>query len=177
MGRTSLLRRALPLALVLAAICAFAAPQKKEPAPRFTARATDGEKFSNDSVKGKVVLLDFWTTWCPYCNEEAEIVDKLGREFADKGLIVLAINVAESKKKVKQHLERHPRTSHIVLMEDTNLAAMYQATVYPIYVVIDREGNIAGNQRGAGGERALRKLLAGAGLASKNRDEDSEDGR
>lgn len=127
----------------------------------------DGEKFSNASVKGKVVLLDFWTTWCPYCNEEAEIVDKLGRELGDKGLIVLAINVAESKKKVKLHLQRHPRTSRIVLMEDTNLAAMYQATVYPIYVVIDREGNIAGNQRGAAGEGALRRLLGRAGLASK----------
>src|SRR5438874_2495196 len=42
-------------------------------------------------------------------------------------------------------------------MEDTNLAAMYQATVYPIYVVIDRDGFIAGTQRGAGGEEALRR--------------------
>ncbi len=154
-------------------MCAFAAPQKKESAPRFTATTMDGEKFSNATVKGKVVLLDFWTTWCPYCNEEAAIVDRLGHEFADKGLIVLAINVAESKKKVKAHLERHPRTSHIVLMENTNLAAMYQATVYPIYVVIDRDGDIAGEQRGAAGEGALRRLLARAGLASKESDEDA----
>jgi thiol-disulfide isomerase/thioredoxin len=182
--------------VLLAAVCAAAAPAgtersprfaaestvrqrdprstSKEPAPRFTAKTTDGEKFSNDSVKGKVVLLDFWTSWCPYCNEEAAIVDRLDREFASKGLIVLAINVAESKKKVKAHLERHPRTSRIVLMEDTNLAAMYQATVYPIYVVIDRDGNIVGNQRGAAGEGALRRLLARAGLASKEADEDAE---
>jgi hypothetical protein len=49
-------------------------------------------------------------------------------------------------------------------MEDTNLAAMYAATSYPIYVVIDRDGNIAGTQRGAGGEEALRRLLARGGL-------------
>jgi uncharacterized membrane protein len=49
-------------------------------------------------------------------------------------------------------------------MEDTNLAAMYAATSYPIYVVIDRDGNIAGTQRGAGGEEALRRLLSRAGL-------------
>ncbi len=61
----------------------------------------------------------------------------------------------------------------IVLMEDTNLAAMYQATVYPIYVVIDRDGNIAGTQRGAGGEEALRRLLARGGIASKD-DSDSD---
>jgi len=159
--------------MALTAWCAFAGPTGKEPAPRFTAKTTGGEKFDNASIKGKVVLLDFWTTWCPYCKEEADIVDHLGHEFADKGLIVLAINVAESKKKVKQYLESHPRTSRIVLMEDTNLAAMYQANVYPIYVVIDRDGNIAGNQRGAGGEGALRKLLADAGLKSKDEEEDS----
>ena len=53
---------------------------------------------------------------------------------------------------MKKYLEQHPRDCKIVLMEDTNLAAMYQATVYPIYVVIDRDGFVAGTQRGAGGE-------------------------
>ena len=132
MTRTELLRKVLTIAVFCASAWAFAAAQTREPAPRFTARTIDGEKFSNETVKGKVVLLAFWTTWCPHCAEEADIVDRLGGEFADKGLIVLAIDVAESKKKVKEYLARHPRTTRIVLMEDTNLAAMYQATVYPI---------------------------------------------
>jgi len=166
--------RAGLVSILLATACAMGAQQKREPAPHFTATAMDGEKFTNASVKGKVVLLDFWTTWCPYCNEEAVLVDRLGKEFADKGLIVLAINVAESKKKVKKHLEEHPRTCPVVLMEDTNLAAMYQATVYPIYVVIDRDGMIAAEQRGAGGEGSLRRLLSRAGLESK--DDDNSDG-
>lgn len=161
------------MAALCAGVCAFAAAQGREQAPRFTAKTIEGEKFSNETVKGKVVLLAFWTTWCPHCAEEADIVDRLGREFADKGLIVLAIDVAESKKKVKEYLGRHPRTSRIVLMEDTNLAAMYQATVYPIYVVIDRDGKIAGEQRGAAGERSLRRLLSRGGLAPKEEDEDS----
>src|SRR5713226_9004389 len=45
----------------------------KEPAPHFNATATDGEKFSNVSIKGKVVLLEFWTTWCGFCAEEAPL--------------------------------------------------------------------------------------------------------
>jgi thiol-disulfide isomerase/thioredoxin len=137
---------------------------KPQPAPRFHAKTLDGEQFNNASIKGKVALLDFWTTWCPYCRQEEEMVDNLGREFAGKGLIVLAINVAESKKTVKKYLAQYPRTSKVVMTEDTNLAAMYQANVYPIYVVIDRDGNIAGTQRGAGGERALRRLLRRAGI-------------
>jgi hypothetical protein len=48
---------------------------------------------------------------------------------------------------------------------------MYQANVYPIYVVIDRDGNIAGEQRGAAGERALRRLLANAGIEPEEKAE------
>jgi thiol-disulfide isomerase/thioredoxin len=160
---------------MLTAWCAFAGSAGKEAAPRFIAKTTEGEKFSNDSIKGKVVLLEFWTTWCGFCAQEAGLVDKLGHELADKGLILLAINVGESKKTVKKYLDLHPRNCKIVLMEDTNLAAMYQATVYPIYVVIDRDGNIAGTQRGAGGEPALRRLIAKAGLGfADSSDDDPE---
>jgi thiol-disulfide isomerase/thioredoxin len=167
-ARTILLRGTLPCIFILAALCVFAGPKAKEPAPRFTAKTTEGEKFTNDSIKGKVVLLEFWTTWCGFCLDEAPFVDKLNHELADKGLLVLAVNVGESKKTVRKYLEQHPRTSRIILTDDTNLAAMYAATVYPIYVVIDRDGNLAGTQRGAAGEDALRQLLALAlaGLAS-----------
>ena len=59
-------------------------------------------------------------------------------------------------------------------MEDTNLAAMYQATVYPIYVLVDRDGNVARTQRGASGERGLRRFLTRAGLGSSSTDSDDE---
>jgi thiol-disulfide isomerase/thioredoxin len=173
MPRAFLLRGALSIALMLAVLCALASPKDKEAAPRFNAVTTAGEKFTNDSIKGKVTLLEFWTTWCGYCAEEAAFVDKIGHELADKGLILLAINVGESKKTVKKYLEQHPRNCKIVMMEDTNLAAMYQANVYPIYVVIDRDGFIVGTQRGAGGEDALRRLIARAGLESAD-DSDSD---
>jgi Thiol-disulfide isomerase and thioredoxins len=148
------------------AVCAFASTGAKQPAPRFNAKTLDGEKFDNQSIKGKVVLLEFWTTWCHYCAEEAPLVEKLSREFNDQGLTVLAVNVGESKKTVKKYLEQHPRTCRVVLTDDTNLAAMYAATVYPIYVVIDRDGNIAATQRGAAGEDALRNSLSLAGIGS-----------
>lgn len=138
-----------------------------EPAPRFHAKTTSGESYTNESIKGKVVLLEFWTTWCPYCKNEEALVDGIDHEFADKGLVVLAVDVAESKKKVKQYLQENPRSCRIVLTEDTNLAAMYQANSYPIYVVIDRDGNIAGEQRGAAGERGLRRLLRRAGVGAE----------
>ena len=57
-----------------------------------------------------------------------------------------------------------PRACTIVLAEDTNLAAVFAATSYPLYVLIDKDGNIAGTQSGSGGEDALRQLLKQAGL-------------
>jgi len=165
----SYLRRFLACAILTFATFTLAANKNKtEPAPRFNAKTVDGEKFDNASIKGKVVLLEFWTTWCHFCAEEAPLVEKLSQEFKDKGLTVLAVNVGESKKTVKKYLEQHPRACRIVLTEDTNLAAMYQATAYPIYVVIDRDGNIVATQRGAGGERLLRHNLFRAGIGSSD---------
>jgi thiol-disulfide isomerase/thioredoxin len=152
--------------VILALACPFSKAQSREPAPRFTAKTLDGERFTNESVKGKVVLLEFWTTWCGYCLAEAPFVEKIHQEFDSKGLIVLTVNVGESKNKVKKYLEQHPKLSHVVLMSDTNLAAMFQANVYPIYIVIDKDGNIAATQRGAAGEERLRDLLELAGLHS-----------
>jgi thiol-disulfide isomerase/thioredoxin len=126
--------------LFLAVLCFFAGSDDREPAPRFHAKTLTGEQFTNDSVKGKVVLLQFWTTWCPYCRREQSLVDDINQEFLDKGLVVLAVDVGESKKKVKKYLEENPRSCRIVLTEDTNLAAMYAANAYPIYVAIDRDG-------------------------------------
>jgi len=170
MAASTSLHVTIPCVLILASVCALASPKDKEPAPRFNATTTTGEKFNNENIKGKVVLLEFWTTWCGFCADEAAFVDKIGHDLAGKGLILLAIDVGESKKTVKKYLEQHPRNCKIVMMEDTNLAAMYQANVYPIYVVIDRDGNIAGTQRGAGGEEALRSLIARAGIESADDD-------
>lgn len=162
--------------LLLTFLCVFAlaGPNSPEPAPRFHAKTMSGENFTNETTKGKVVLFEFWTTWCPYCREEESLVDDINKEFSGKGLVLLAVDVGESKKTVQRYLKAHPRSVPIVLNEDTNLAAMYAAKSYPIYVAVDRDGNIAGIQRGAGGERALRNLLADAGLESNDKDDNTK---
>jgi len=166
---SSLTRRLWALAVVfLVALCAYGGDETGQPAPRFRAKTMTGEQFNNESVKGKVVLFEFWTTWCKYCDEEASLVDEIAKEFSGKGLIVLAVDVLEPDQRVKKYLTDHPRTVPIVLTKDTNLAAMYNAQVYPIYVVVDRDGNIAAEQRGAAGERGLRRMLRRAGLESQD---------
>ena len=145
----------------------LAAQDARERAPNFWAKTLDGDRYTNETVKGKVVLVQFWTTWCPYCRRDQTAVENITDEFKDKGLIVLGVDVGEPKKKVKKYLEDSPRSCKIVLMEDTNLAALFATRSYPVYVLIDREGSLAGRQNGAGGEDALRGLLAKAGMVAE----------
>lgn len=157
--RTALLAAAAPIGCG-----ALAAIGRREPAPKFRAKTLDGESFSNESLAGKVVLLQFWTTWCGFCRRDQPAVDTIVHDFSGKGLVVLAVKVGESRRKVKQYLAESPRACMVVLTEDTNLAAAFAATSYPVYVLIDREGKIAGTQRGSSGEGGLRQFLAKAGL-------------
>ena len=155
----------LAIAGVAFLMCGVAAGiDARQPMPVFRATTLDGQKYNNESVKGKVVLLQFWATWCKYCRGDQDAVDTVAKEFADKGLLVLAVDAGESKKTVKDYLAKSPRAVPIVLMENTNLAAMFAAKSYPLYVLIDAQGKIAGEQRGAAGEEALRELLKKVGL-------------
>jgi len=67
--------RVLIICLVLLAAPVFAGDDDDKPAPRFRAKTTASESFNNESVKGKVVLLEFWTTWCQYCHQEEPLVE------------------------------------------------------------------------------------------------------
>ncbi len=158
-------RSALQMYLTLAVPGVFArAGERPEPPLHFVARTIDGDKYSSDSLKGKVVLIEFWATWCKFCKSDEGAVESVIRDFDSKGLIVLAVDMGEPKRKVKKYLDENPRSSKVVLAEDTTLAAICEAKSYPLYVLIDREGNVAGRQHGAAGEGALRRLLSKAGL-------------
>jgi peroxiredoxin len=140
--------------------------ERGDPAPHFVARTMDGEKYTSDSLKGKVVLIEFWATWRQYCKKDERAIESVIKEFDKAGLVVLAVDMGEPKRKVKKYIEESPRSCKIVLAEDTTLAAICEAKTYPLYVLIGRDGNVADTQHGAAGEGALRRLLSRAGLES-----------
>jgi thiol-disulfide isomerase/thioredoxin len=156
---------ALSLLLFALVVAPAAWAQDTQPAPRFNAKTLKGEKFTNDSLKGKVVLLQFWTTWCPYCKQDQSMIEKLEKEYSEKGLVILAVDVNESKKTVTNYLKDHPRSCRVILMEDTNLAARFEAKSYPVYVILDKDGNISDEARGSVPETGLKNMLRSAGLS------------
>ena len=152
--------------IALAAVCAAAwlASVSCDFVPSYRGRTLAGEEFTSDSLKGRVVLVEFWATWCPYCRAEEPVVDQLESDYRGAGLMVLAVNVGESKEKVMQYLRQSRRHVRVVASEDTNLAEALGTSGYPTYVVIGRDGRVAGRQSGAGGAESLHELLAKAGL-------------
>src|SRR6187399_2225360 len=131
----------------------------REPMPRFQAKSLDGQVYTRENLKGKVVLLQHWATWCGYCRKDEPAVEQILKDHAKDGLIVLAINAAEPKAKVLDYLKEHPRTAKIVLTPETNLARIFDGAGVPAYILIDRESNVAAMQPGSGGLMALREML------------------
>src|ERR1700691_2161114 len=105
-------------ALALLGTSRLFAIDTREKAPKFHAKALTGEKYNNDSVKGSAVLLQFWATWCAICRGDQPAVEAVAEDYASKGLIVLAVDVRESRSKVERYLQASPRASKVVLMED-----------------------------------------------------------
>lgn len=149
---------------ILLTLCTLPQVVAAEAAPDFTAKTISGHTFTNRSLRGSVVLVQFWTTWCPVCRSDESAVDLINSEFGRDGLVVLAVDVSEPDATVREYLQKHRRSCPVVLTEDTDLVARYKPHSFPFYVVFDREGNVAGTQSGGGGEASLRQLLRSAGM-------------
>lgn len=152
-------------ALISAVFCAVAFADT--PAPQFTVRTLDGQTFTNSSLSGSVVLLQFWTTWCPVCHQDQAAVDNVQAAFAGSGLTVIAIDDGEPEALVRRYLQASPRSVPVVASNGRSVATQFGVHSYPHYVVIDRSGNVVVSRGGGGGEPYLRALLSRAGLGGK----------
>ena len=164
----SLYRVLLSVVLTMAVACPFARADTGQPAPQFTAQTLDGESFNTTSLRGRVVLLQFWATWCPHCRDDQSALDHIERMFSGQGLMVLAVDDGEPEATVMKYLQEHPRACRIVLDQGLNISRRFGKHGFPYYVLIDRDGRIAGTQNGAGGEALLLDLLSRAGLSSRS---------
>lgn len=157
-------RCALYVSLTLLLLCNTVAASDRGYAPQFSVPALDGGSITSSSLSGNVVLLQFWATWCQYCRADQPALDRVQSAYADQGLTVLAVDVGESPETVRSYLQSHPRSSQVALDQGHSMASQFGAHGFPYYVLIDRNGRIAGTQNGAGGEENLRYLIAHSGV-------------
>lgn len=134
------------MTLVASVACALAGVAwGGEAAPDFSLRDINGKEVSLSSHKGKVVLVNFWATWCGPCKLEMPHLDKMDREFESKGFEVLSISTddARASSKVKPLVKRGGYGFTVLLDKDTTVVAQYNpAKTLPYNVLIDRSGNI-----------------------------------
>lgn len=118
---------------------------KGKAAPDFSLKTVDGKAVKLSDYKGKVVLLDFWATWCPPCVKGLPHVDKLGqdKERSDKGLIVLAVNVQEEAAKVTKFMEAKKLTLNVPMDAEGKASEAYLIQGIPTSVIVDRDGKIS----------------------------------
>jgi thiol-disulfide isomerase/thioredoxin len=132
----------------------------------FKLKSIDGKEFSLQDLRGKVVLLDFWATWCGPCRRDLPVIEKLHREFNAKGLVVLGLTTGEDAETLNKFLLTTKLSYPILLAAETGTSQSYSVNAFPTVVLIDREGKIAFYHVGAGSESALRESLAKLGFES-----------
>lgn len=90
--------------------------------------------------RGKVVLLNFWATWCVPCTKEMPAMQAAYDRLKDKGLVVLAVNELEDVDQVRAHIEEHAHTFTVLLDPNNDVANLYGVYGLPVTVFIDRQG-------------------------------------
>ncbi|HTU48741.1 MAG TPA: redoxin domain-containing protein [Bryobacteraceae bacterium] len=113
----------------------------RKPAADFVLKDLDGELVRLNDLRGKIVVLDFWATWCPPCRAELPTINKLAGQLREKNVVFLGIN-DEGASTVKSFNKKHQYT--FTTLEDTNrkIHRAYQATAIPSVFVIGRDGVI-----------------------------------
>jgi len=118
------------------------------PAPRFFSMTPGGKKFGSDDLKGKLVLLNFWATWCPPCRLEMPSMERLYQEFKGEGLEVVAINFMEREKPITSFLKENGFTFSVLLDKKGEIARDYGVHGLPVTFLIARNGNLLARSMG-----------------------------
>lgn len=115
------------------------------PAPDFTVYGLNGDTLTLVDLRGKVVFLNFWATWCPPCRREMPSMEKLWRALSDlEGFTIVAVDVKENRQKVQRFVRSQGYTFPIFLDPRGNVARSYRVRGIPTTFIIDPEGKVIG---------------------------------
>jgi len=106
----------------------------------FSLRDLNGQPQQLSQYRGKIVLLNFWATWCKPCTTEMPAMQAGYDHLHDKGLVVLAINELEDEGKVREHIQSYGHTFPVLMDHDNRVANMYGVYGLPVSVFIDERG-------------------------------------
>jgi tetratricopeptide (TPR) repeat protein len=126
------------------------------PAAEFRLRDLHGAEVALSDFKGKVVLLDFWATWCAPCREEMPELQKIHRELGQKDVVVLALDVNEPLETVAKYIDKEKFTFPVLLANESGVMGRYGVQAYPTVVAVDKNGLVADVAVGSGSDSGSR---------------------
>jgi peroxiredoxin len=131
-------------------------PKVRMEAPAFTLPDINGGRRSISDFKGKIILLNFWATWCPNCREEMPSLEKLWERFKSNGIVVIAV-AEDGRGEVASFARKLGLTFPILLDREGVVRKDYEVTALPMTYLIGRDGKISGRMYGSrewAGEKA-----------------------
>ena len=111
-------------------------------APDFELVDTDGNVHRLSDFKGEGVFLNFWGTWCPPCKKEMPYIENQYKEFSEKGVHVLSVNIAESNLKVDTFRDQYGLTFPVVIDKTKDVRDLYNVVPLPTTFLINKDGVI-----------------------------------
>ncbi len=132
--------------------------------PQFRSQTLDADQLTLARLRGKVVIVNFWASWCPECRPEMPVLERLHREFASRGLAIIGINARESREVVSRYAKDLDLTFPLVLDPDGKINALYGVIGLPTTFVVGRDGRavafaIGPREWGSAPARALLQAL------------------
>jgi peroxiredoxin len=118
------------------------------PAPEFTLKSLKDKNLSLKELRGQVVMINFWATWCGPCRQEIPALNTLYEKYRDTGFVLLGVNVDSESVNAIQMVSRLKVTYPILFDADKLASVLYQVSAMPMTVLIDRDGKIRYVQKG-----------------------------
>ena len=112
------------------------------PAPDFTLKSNNGENVRLSELRGEVVLINFWASWCGPCRQEMPILSELHDKYKAMGFTVLAVNVEENSSEARKLLKEMPVSFPVLFDNDSTVSKQYDVVAMPSTVLVDRNGNM-----------------------------------
>jgi peroxiredoxin len=145
------------------AMAAVAALPKLGPAPKWTLKDVNGADVTSEQFKGKVVVIDFWATWCPPCREEIPGYVALAQKYGQDGLVIIGISLDQGGPEVvKDFAKKYKINYPLVMGDDTVVAAFGGVEAIPTTLLIDRDGQVRDRKLGMVEKEEYEKRIVAA---------------
>lgn len=148
---------ALALGLLLAANAFAATPQAGDAFPDLAQFGLEG---ALPDLRGKIVLVDFFASWCGPCQQSFPVLQELNETYRERGLVIIAVSVDQKKDALERFLKKHPAGFTVVRDAGGKLAGNVDLPAMPSSFVLDRDGVVRAVHRGFNGSETKKQYVA-----------------